>query len=180
MQTELTIVEIDALIAYHRGVYEDAENNIAKWMKISHESATRIGGLSGLKANLELSESVDEMLKGVFEFSYSSQWTLVKKTEFVLRNITKKISTTREIAAAIKSREETVPTPVDNSTTWSAEPPIMHLVDMGDLISKLGATLKQKVDKGDTFARIEIQDVLYYGLAEWFEGKGKVKNEYKR
>ncbi len=71
------------------------------------------------------------------------------------------------------SSDETHPITIKDS-------PIIHIIDLADLISRLGATLKQKVDKGDLLGRFEIEGTWYYGMLDWFDEKGVVKFEYMR
>lgn len=98
---------------------------------------------------------------------YSPDMTLVKKTELIL-NAEKIVMTTRGIAMQIIK--------LHYPFTMAGHPEL----DVKDVVSSLGATLKQKVDKHDTFSRVEVNGVLYYGLVGWFNADGTLKDEYSR
>jgi|GEM_PF-4261416 len=94
---------------------------------------------------------------------YSSSWTLVKKTEYVLSNVANMISTTREITEYINELEGGLFTESQKK----------------EYISKLGATLIQKTEKKLTFSRVEsTSGEFYYGLLNWFYSAGLVKMQY--
>lgn len=98
--------------------------------------------------------------KLTFSFPKSDSVTLSKKVEHVLTGYGK-IANTRKLAELI----------------FAIEPERGH--DLKDLVSNIGATLYQKVKKSDTFNRIFQYDDIFYGLKDWFNPDGAVKDEYQ-
>lgn len=214
MQLELNIDELKALIEFNKGIFNDTQNRISELQDLSMLTSMRIKMYEDLKYEKERLLSANDDLKDeleiMFEYAYSSQWTLVKKARFILTNTIKKIATTREIAEAIKEREELANYPItgmfvktgttDNSSMYigagemsyssgidseyslvrsQIDPMPIVEINLTELISKLSATLKQKVDKKEIFGRVETSGIIYYGLIDWFDGK-KAKEQYMK
>lgn len=89
---------------------------------------------------------------------YSHLWTLAKKCEYVLRSKGKTMSIS-EIAEEILKLGGVVP---------------MHTVEK-KIINAIASTLKQKVDKKDTFLRLSHQGVYVYGLLPWKDEMGRMR-----
>lgn len=93
---------------------------------------------------------------------YDLKAILADKAHFCLDRL-KVVSSTREIADEIARIEG------------------LSEVETTKIVRALGATLKQRMDsKIADFNRIEMNDVVYWGKAEWFYMGGMVKEEYKR
>ena len=82
---------------------------------------------------------------------YHSDWPLYRKADFALYSANM-VLTTRQIAEIIWRCDGRDPKK-----------------DVRSLIDSLGATLKQKVDKNQTFIRQEIGSEIYYGRIGWHD-----------
>ena len=87
---------------------------------------------------------------------YSQSWTMAKKAEFTLQT-SHEYLTTREIIENLLPYE-----PWDDN-------------DIKNMVDGLASTLKQKVDKGDTFIRISEDGAFKYGLKKWVTERAIVK-----
>ena len=208
MHNNLRIDEIDVLIDHHENLLLGVMKSIIDLESTAHMERVCINSLRDARSKILAQQKLQKNITENLKYAYSHTWTLVKKTEFILRTIRKKISTTRQIAELIKEKEERFNSHVDSkiigitrsmegsvfvdadgssyspqvfeeytTVSTSESAPILTTIDIPDLVNKLGATLKQKVDKADIFNRIEIDGVIYYGLIDWFEGDG-VKKEF--
>ncbi|MEO6833125.1 MAG: hypothetical protein ABI378_11435 [Chitinophagaceae bacterium] len=138
-------IERQTLIKLHTSIIEDARNTIGASTKKLMESTTRLVALENY--SIDEKELTVRIHGGLIQ-----TMTLSEKVVFVLIK-QGKIATTREIAELIVAEN----------------PEELNGIDLGTLVSRISATLKQKFDKGDTFSRATIDKEIYYGLGSWFE-----------
>ncbi|HEY1032027.1 MAG TPA: hypothetical protein VGD89_09650 [Flavipsychrobacter sp.] len=154
--TNISQREKEVLIKHHQEIIYKLNSEIKKLQAELELSKSRIEELSGESVlnkrfyrggwiSKDITVTSDELL------NYSSIWTLAKKVEYIL-TVVKKISTTRQLAEMVSYFE---------GGAYSEQ-------ELKDLVSNLGATLKQKVDKKEVFDRIEQYGDIYYGLRDWF------------
>ena len=94
---------------------------------------------------------------------YSSSWTVSKKAARILQE-RDKLLTIKELAEEIDILEG------GHFTNYRKK----------DLNDRLAATLKQKVDKDETFIRINYAGSYYYGLKSWVGENGKLNKKYSK
>jgi hypothetical protein len=153
----LTDREAEELVKFHQSNIDRCQLKLADITAEMVESQKRIAHILNAKNGL-----FQPVLQGLESSVYSNYWTLSDKAEYVLKK-RGKISTTRRIADLIDEEEHGF---------YSENKKI------GDLVSKLGATLKQKVDKGAVFSRLEVGGDIFYGLSDWFADDNKILSTY--
>ncbi len=150
-KVKMTDLERDILIKHYSNVIAESTDLIDALQNKILEAESRIFDLT-LVESLFTSSDI-----------YKKDWPLFKRAEFVLASL-RAIANTRKIAEGINRQEGGKLTEVE----------------IKDLVSALGATLKQKVDKKVVFGRIEENGDILYGLIEWFNENGTVKSDLYR
>ena len=150
--------EIEILVSYYNNKIYAIDENIHLLEKERLEIKMRI---SEILTAYENERDIDK--SPLFVPVYQRDWTVVKKTEYILTNVERIVLSTREITEHINVLE-------GGGFNESQK---------RDWISKLGATLKQKTDKDEIFGRAESDNgEYYYGLRDWFYENGKVRISY--
>lgn len=147
---QLTEAERTHLIEYHKSNIITLEAQINELTVALNNSQSRIKELTN-----------DNLFGEIMIPDYAVNWPVSKKVEYVLSR-EKHLMTTRQIAEKINEQE-------GKKISLSA---------IGDLVSSIGATIKQKVDKKITFGRTLKFGDYYYGLIEWFDADGSVQVQY--
>lgn len=153
----LTDQEVEELVKFHQANVARLQEKLAVISEEMLESQKRISHILNARDGL-----FQPVLQGFESAVYNNYSTLSDKAEFVLRK-RGKVSTTRMIADLID---------IEERSFYSDQKKI------GELVSKLGATLKQKVDKAVTFNRREIGGEFFYGLSEWFDNENRLRSDY--
>ncbi len=157
--------ERDELIKFHQSNIQRIDKEIDELQAQREHAISRI---TELVRTIIHSESAPPQSLLFDDGNYYPELTLARKAEIILID-EKRVLNTREIALHIKKLHHPF-------VVQQGYPD----VDIKDLVSNLGATLKQKVDKGDTFHRIDVRGVWYYGIADWFRGDGTLYAEFSR
>jgi hypothetical protein len=148
---KLNSLEWDAIMAFHKDSIfsktKEMEEYINRSILLSEEITQLEGRIEELQ---EMQIATSQLLLNKDKANdYSEIWPLHKKAEFVIRQ-TGAAMNTGAIADDIML--------MDKNTTYIRS----------ELVSNIGATLLQKVNKGDVFNRDLIGGIYYYGLKEWF------------
>ncbi len=153
-------IEREVLIKHYEDVIASSKEKIQELQRAIIDAENRIKTLSSPGDIFNSERSKNE--------EYSTAWPLAKKVEYVLLK-NGLISTTTHLSLYINEEEGFVRTQSE----------------LAKLVSNLAATLKQKIDKGVTFERVEWHGEWHYGLKKWFQpdlydGSPEPKDAYKR
>lgn len=153
-KVELSEAELKVLLDSYRREIEEQNKIANEAMRRVAQAETRIRQLSG---NSLFPTPPPPPPLPSFE-----NLTLADKAKRVLTDL-RLFASTRDIAVLILKTE--------GKTATTAN-------EISSLVSNVSATLKQKVDKGEVFQRMEIGEEIFYGLRVWYHPNGTAADEF--